>query len=726
MKGNDTSNDSQSQEVLTLNGILLAVLYRSDNSLFVVAKFDMEGELFPVAAVGEMASPAVGERYELTGAWAQHPKYGRQFRWTRCDMTMPATREGIARYLSSGFINGIGPMLAGRIADKFGKETLAVFSDEIERLLEVEGIGPKKLDRIRASWAEQQGMAAIMLFLRTHGIGPGRALAIHRAYGEDAVPRVRGNPYLLVQEVEGIGFREADRIARSLGISADAPSRLKAGVVFTMREASRSDGHSYLPLENCVGAAAALLEVEAGEIRHALHDAVAEGVLILDSERVYTPELHRAERDIVASMLRLSARPAEAQDPLRIEEALRDAERAIKVEFAPLQVEAIHKAIAGPVTVLTGGPGTGKTTAVAGMIAAAGILRLRVSTCAPTGRAARRLSEVTGGEAKTIHRLLEFDPSTGFFRRGSNEPLETDFVIVDELSMVDAPLMAALLNAVPDHARVALVGDADQLPSVGPGNILRDLISSGCAETVALQLIHRQAEHSRIVTNSHRVRGGFMPVFERDTFFVETPNSEAIAETVREIVTERIPRELGYNPVESIQVLSPMYSTPAGVNLLNRTLRKALNPKGRLILAKGEAAWHVGDKVMQTRNNYEKDVFNGDIGVIVEADDEETQARVRFYGRDATFSFDELEELAHAYAITIHKSQGSEYDVVVLPMTLQHRIMLQRNLLYTAMTRARKLLVFVGQRAALETAVHNDRITRRYSGLEDALKGVFR
>ncbi|MDH7516644.1 MAG: AAA family ATPase, partial [Bacteroidota bacterium] len=537
MTGHDSASNRRIQDAATLKGVLRAVLFSRPDTLFLVGKFEVEGELFPIVATGEMASPVVGEEYILTGEWVEHPRYGKQFRWSRYEIAYPSTEEGIERYLASGMVRGIGAATARRIVERFGRETIDVLNRDIDRLLEVEGVGPKKLATIRASWAEQQGAAALMVFLKSHGIGTANALAIHRVYGSAAIDRVRENPYRLVDDVDGIGFPTADKIARSLGIGAEDEKRLQAGVVYTVAEAARTHGHTHLPEDLCVHAAAALLEADEQVIRAALRSAVEEGKLSRVGDRVSLPELHAAERTVVESLRRLTSKGPLETDHFRIEDILRKLERSMGIAFTPVQVEAVHKSLAGPVTILTGGPGTGKTTAVAGMVAVASELGLETALCAPTGRAAKRLSEITGVQARTIHRLLEYDPVTAQFQRDGGRPLEIDLLIADETSMVDLPLMAALLRAVPEGARVTLLGDADQLPSVGPGNVLRDMIDAGCVETVVLRLIHRQSEQSRIVTNAHRVREGFLPVFGGDTFFLDadTPDKygAALGKTTR-------------------------------------------------------------------------------------------------------------------------------------------------------------------------------------------------
>ncbi|MBL0173706.1 MAG: ATP-dependent RecD-like DNA helicase [Ignavibacteria bacterium] len=722
----DTLKAGETQDGDTLRATLAAILFTRPDSTYIVGRFAVASEPFPVVATGDMFAPTVGESYILTGTWVQHPKYGRQFKWTSYENVMPATEDGVERYLGSGLIRGIGPAIARRIVRAFGAGAIDVMNTDIARLREVEGIGAKTLASIRESWERQRGVQRVMLFLKAAGVGTGHAAAIVGAYGADAVQRVRNEPYGLIADVDGIGFATADRIARSLGTQPNDAGRLQAGVQFVLREAARGAGHSFLPFEQCVHSAAAVLEADADAVRSAVNTLTRERLLHADGDAVYLPALWQAERSVASSLARLFAQEPLFLDHLTLDALLRETERRFAIEYSPHQTEAIHKALAGPVTIITGGPGTGKTTAVSGMIELARALGTRVALCAPTGRAAKRLSELSGCEAKTIHRLLEFEPGAGVFQRNEEQPLDIELLIVDEVSMIDVELMDALLRAVPGAARVVFVGDVDQLPSVGPGNVLRDMIASGQIETVSLHVIYRQAEDSRIVSNAHRVRTGFAPVFGQDCFFIEEEQPEGIARTIRDVVVQRIPREMHFDARTQIQVLSPMHGTVAGVQHLNEMLQKDLNPAGRLIAQRGDRAWHVGDKVMQTRNNYDKDVFNGDMGFIDSVDNDEGVALLRFDDRVVRYAIDELDDVTLAYAVTIHKSQGSEYDVVVIPLTLQHRVMLQRNLLYTAMTRARRLLVLIGQRAALSHAVQNDRIALRYSGLRDAIRAFLR
>jgi exodeoxyribonuclease V alpha subunit len=728
----DSSAHGKTQGQQTLKGVLDRVTWSSPDSAFIVARLRVDGELFPVTVVGEMMSPSIGDNFVLSGTWEEHQKYGRQFHFSSYELEYPTNEEGIIRYLSSGLIRGIGKALASRIVEHFGSETMDVMNTRIERLLEIEGIGSKKLSGIRKAWDEQRGVQHVMLFLKAHGISTTFAVRIYRVFGADAVHVIRDDPYRLAHEVDGIGFTAADSIARGMGIAADDPRRLLAGAGYALGEASRRDGHCCLPREEFIRHAAHLMEADADSFAPALKDAAAHGLVILDDDFVYIPELYHAERSIAVALRRAHDEMWNGLDHLALDDALKGIEQRHGISYNAQQVEAIHKCIAGPVCILTGGPGTGKTTTLLGLLHLAAELDMRCAVCAPTGRAARRITEMTGMEARTIHRLLEYDPISHSFQRNDEKPIEADILIVDEMSMVDCTLFAALMRARPAGCRIVLVGDADQLPSVGPGTVLRDLIASGEIDTVVLKLIFRQQTHSSIITNAHRVRDGFMPVFDKrrvdggETFFREVEQGENIAHLIRDLVAERIPRELDCDPMRDIQVLSPMYNTTAGVTHLNHVLQQALNAAGRVLMQRGDRVFRAGDKVMQIRNDYEKDVFNGDIGYVRSYDEDEQTLRVLFDGRSVDYAPEDTEDLVLAYAVTIHKSQGSEYPVVLVPVVTQHRIMLRRTLLYTAMTRAKQMLVLLGQRSAVSMAVNSSREQHRYSGLLERVRTALR
>ena len=706
----------------TREATLRKIIFHSPATAFMVGVFEDVEEKEPFTACGEMLSPNPGDVFMLEGEWKVHPKYGTQFVFDSYQTSYPATKDGIIAFLASGLVKGIGKTLAKRIVNAFGDETIEVLNNDIDRLKEIPGIGPKNFLRIKNSWDEQRGVQNVMLFLKSYGVSTAYAVKIYKAYGTSAVLRLQENPYQLIDDIEGIGFTVADRIAQSLGIAKDAPERIMAGFEFLLRDAAWSRGHVYLPREKLFADVSALLEVPDDPVESVFDRSVAAGKLRVDDDRVYLPMLWFSEARIAFDVKRLENAPRDEVDQVELFDQIKVVQERHAIEFAPYQVDAIQRVFSQPVVIITGGPGTGKSTALVGILAIADHLGLKTALCAPTGRAAKRMTQLTQREAKTIHRLLEFDPFSGGFKRDESQPLEVDLLVVDEVSMVDTLLMASLLRAAPDSARVVLIGDVDQLPSVGPGNVLRDMIASDVIPVVRLTTIFRQAQQSAIVMNAHNVLHGQPLKFRKDTFFVDAHSPEELTSLVREIVVERLPHEMGFDPVNDIQVLTPMRHTAAGVSNLNRVLQEALNPDGRIFYRGAERVFRVGDKVMQIRNNYEKDVYNGDIGVVVSADEEEAECIVRYDGRDVLYSFSDLDDIVLSYAITIHKSQGNEYPCVVIPMTLQHRIMLQRNLVYTAMTRARQFLVFVGNRSALTTAIRNTRIARRYTSLAEQLK----
>lgn len=728
----DRRGGAETQDEVSLEATLERVTWSAPDSAFIVCRIRVEGELFPLVAVGDMVSPSPGDRYTLHGKWEEHPRYGRQFQFSSYEVQYPVTTEGIERYLGSGLITGLGKGTARRIVERFGSRTLDVMNSEIERLLEVDGIGEKKLDLIQREWEKQRGVQNVMLFLKAHDISSTWAVRIYRAYGNDAMRIMHDNPYRLAEDIDGIGFMTADGIARSLGITPSDERRVVAGMNYALREAARRFGHTCVPETEFLRHAAALLEVEADEARAALELAVETGRALLYDDHVYLPELLHAETAITDALRTSFAEQWNNLDHLGLDDRLSSVENARGLRFNAQQVEAVHKALAGPVCILTGGPGTGKTTTLIGILDLATDLGWKTAICAPTGRAAKRIAEVAGYEAKTIHRLLEFDPGAMVFQRNEDNTIEADLLVVDELSMVDVPLMAALLRARPVGCRMVLVGDADQLPPVGPGSVLRDMLSCGEIDTVVLHLVLRQAEHSSIVTNAHRLRQGFMPVFDarltegEETFFREVAADENIAHLIRDLVTQRIPGELRCDPMRDIQVLSPMYDTPAGVTHLNHVLQQAINGGSRVLFQRGERLFRLGDKVMQVRNDYGKDVYNGDIGFVNGYDEEENLLSVLFDGRSVAYAPEETDDLVLAYAVTVHKSQGGEYDIVIMPVVSQHRGMLRRNLLYTAMTRARRMMVFLGQRSAFSAAVQNAHEQQRYGLLAQRLREALR
>ncbi len=729
MKASPSEQPGSTAEA-SLEGTLERVVFANEENGWSVVRLEVPGRADLVTAVGRLLEVQPGECLKLTGAWETDRKFGPQFRVSSYQSVLPATVTAIERYLGSGLIRGIGKVMASRLVAAFGAETLEVIDRYSARLEEVEGIGPKRSALIRQAWVEQREIKEVMLFLAAHQVSTSHALRIWKTYGAEAIAVVRANPYRLATDIFGIGFKTADQIAANLGVPRDSPERAAAAAAHLLLEAS-GGGHLFLPRERLVREGTELLGVEAALLEAAVDRLGAGGQLVIErvageeGAPIYLKALHTAEAGLAARLAKLAAAPA---PPLEI-----DVERAVewfaareKLELAAEQREAISRALTAKVLVITGGPGTGKTTLVRGVVTLLGKKRQRVLLAAPTGRAAKRLSEATGLEAKTVHRLLEFSPRVMGFERGADRPLECDLLIVDEASMLDAPLAHAIVAALPEAARLVLVGDVDQLPSVGPGCVLADLIRSGAVDVVRLTEIFRQARQSSIVLNAHRINHGEVPDWKggegSDFFFVERNEPEAVVETVLELVGQRIPSRFGLDPMADVQVLTPMNRGLLGVANLNAALRELLNPKGKEVV-RGNRLLRLGDKVMQTRNNYELEVFNGDLGRITAIDAEEHEVRVSFDGRLVTYAFADLDELAPAYACSIHKSQGSEYPAVVLPIHTQHYVMLERNLVYTALTRARKLAVLVGQKRALAIAVGNARTRRRFTLLAERLRG---
>lgn len=685
-----------------------------------------------VTVVGHLPGIQVGESVRLTGQWREDPRWGRQFKVATYMSVTPSTLTGLEKYLGSGMLAGIGPVMAKRLVARFGLETLEIIDQEPERLTEVEGIGPARLRGIRAAWDRSRDMREIMVFLQSNGISPAYANRIAGRYGRRTVAVVRKNPYRLAADIHGIGFLTADGIARRLGIAVDAPQRADAGVLFALDRFAQ-DGHVFIPRLRLLEEACRLLGLPAAAVDEALARVAADGRAVLEpgagpagDDAVYPRALHMAEVRL-ATTLRALLREPSRLPPLDAERALAWVQENQGLPLAQAQGIAVRRGLDSKILVITGGPGTGKTTLINALIRILERKGQRILLAAPTGRAARRLAETSGREARTIHRLLEFQPRDGTFLRKADRPLEADLVIVDEVSMVDLPLADRLVQALPPTGRLVLVGDVDQLPSVGPGSVLRDLIESSAVEVVRLTEIFRQARESRIIVNAHRINQGEMPVMgepdsDSDFFFIARDEPEEVLAAVRTLVARRIPARFGLDPVRDIQVLCPMHRGLLGTTHLNDTLRQLLNPRGPE-LRQGERIFRMGDKVMQVRNNYDLDVFNGDLGRITRVDIEAGGLQVRFHDRDVEYRASDLDQLSPAYACSIHKAQGNEYPAVVLVLHHQHHIMLQRNLLYTAITRARRLVVLVGSRRALSRAVRNNHVQERHTLLARRLAG---
>ena len=717
---------SDTQDILA--GLVERVTFHNPESGFCVLRVKARGQRDLVTVVGHAAAISAGEWVTASGDWINDRVHGQQFKARFLRTSAPTSIDGIEKYLGSGMIRGIGPVYAKKLVKAFAEKVFDIIEAEPARLREVAGIGAVRAAKIAEAWAGQKVVREIMVFLHSHGVGTARAVRIFKTYGTDAVQVMSENPYRLARDIRGIGFKTADAIAQRLGIAKTAMIRVRAGISYALNEAT-NDGHCGLPLGELLLLAGELLEVEVALVQTALDLELAEATVIADrvgeTDCVFLARLHRAERAIAQDLLRLSA-GALPWPAIDAERALPWIEAKTGLTLAGSQAEAIRLALRSKVLVITGGPGVGKTTivnAILRILAAKGTV---IQLCAPTGRAARRMTEATGFPAKTIHRLLETDPRAGGFKRNQENPIECDLLVIDETSMVDVVLMQALLAAMPGHAALLIVGDIDQLPSVGPGQVLADIIGSGSVPVVRLTEIFRQAAESRIIVNAHRVNQGLMPDLARpegdsDFYFVPADDPETAAARVVELVKSRIPRRFGLDSIRDIQVLCPMNRGGVGARSLNIELQAALNPAGEKKVERFGWTFAPGDKVMQIENDYDKDIFNGDIGYIDNVDPEVAELTASFDGRQITFLFGELDSLVPAYAATIHKSQGSEYPAVVIPLQTQHYTMLQRNLLYTGITRGKKLVVLVGQKKAIAIAVKNVAGRRRWSKLAEWL-----
>jgi exodeoxyribonuclease V alpha subunit len=713
-----------------LAGLVERVTFHNPDSGFCVLRIKARGQRDLVTLVGHTATITAGEWVQASGAWVHDRTHGLQFRAQFLRATAPTTVEGIEKYLGSGMIRGVGPVYAKKLVAAFGEHVFDVVEKQPDRLREVPGIGPVRAGRIVAGWVEQKVVREIMLFLHSHGVGTSRAVRIYKTYGPQAVQVVSENPYRLARDIRGIGFRTADQIAGKLGIERTAMIRVRAGVSFALAEAM-DEGHCGLPETELVEDTATLLEVDADLVVAALAQELEAGDVLADTldgkPCVFLAGLYRAEREIAERLQALAAdRPP--WPPIDAKRALPWVQERTGLALAPSQQAALSKALVSKVLVITGGPGVGKTTLVNSVLRVLAAKGVRLLLCSPTGHAAKRLSESTGLEARTIHRLLEADPRAGRFKRGEVNPLDCDLLVVDETSMVDVLLMRFLLRALPPRSALLLVGDVDQLPSVGPGHVLADVIASGAVPVVRLTEVFRQAAQSRIVTSAHRINQGRMPDLSpqeegSDFYFVDASDPEDAVRKVIAVVRERIPRRFGLDPVRDIQVLCPMNRGGVGARSLNAALQAALNPprEGEARVERFGWSYAAGDKIMQVENSYERELYNGDLGVVRSVDPEESVLTAEFDGREVAYSFGELDELALAYATTVHKAQGSEYPAVVIPVTTQHYPMLQRNLFYTGITRGKRLVVLVGQRRALGIAVRDEKTRRRWSKLGEWL-----
>ena len=724
---------------MELTGTVKAIIYRSEDTGFTVLELtDETGE--DMTAIGEMPLAGVGERVELTGQWTEHKTYGHQFRAETCKTLAPATLTALKNYLASGLIKGVGESTAQAIVQTFGMETLDVLEKEPARLAEVPGIGQIRAQTIGASYGAQLGLRDIMLGLQKYGVTIGQAMKLYKIYGELCLAKIEENPYRLIDDVEGIGFKTADAIARNGGVEPDAPYRLRAGLKYTLQWA-RQEGHTYLPREKLVEVAAGLLQAEIAPVERTLTELLLEGQLIQEQlpgeDGIFLPGMFRTEQDCALRLLRLQGQSALDNPFFRPKAQIAWLEQQLDITLAPAQRQAVELALKAGALVITGGPGTGKTTILRFVITLLEEMGTEYALCAPTGRAAKRMGEATGRDASTIHRLLEYSYGEGGFGRNAENTLLADVVIVDEMSMVDVPLMAALLRALAPGTRLIMVGDSDQLPSVGPGNVLRDMVDSGQIPVVRLTEIFRQSGRSAIVTNAHRINEGQMPILEglEDFGFEPMEEQEAVIRRLIALNSGKAAKLGAQEPLQDIQVLAPMKKGPLGVYNLNKRLQEALNPPAHKKKERkyGDVVFREGDKVMQIKNDYRlawtrslphqppemgEGVYNGDLGTIMSIDLYDQTLEVLFDdGRSAVYSFSMLEELELAYCISIHKSQGSEFPIVLLPLLGGPPMLLNRNLLYTAVTRARHMVCILGRQSCIQQMVRNNQVKRRYSGL---------
>jgi len=723
------------------DGQIEHITFHNEDTGYTVARLRVEGEREPITVVGNLLSVKTGEVLHLHGEWTTHPKYGRQFKILKNKTIVPATIEGVRRYLGSGLVQGIGPKMADRIVSTFGEKTIEIIEHFPDQLATVEGIGQKRVNMIRAAWQKQRRIRDVMVFLQSHDIGPAYAYRIYKRYGDRAIAVVRHDPFRLASDVFGIGFQKSDQVATSLGFTKTAPERVAAGILYVLQRLSE-DGHVYFPYEDLVNQCRELLEVNGDVVREALGRCALKGDIIIEAfngipaisdesdKAVFLSPLHRFENQIAAYMAGLAAHKT-AGPSVDVNSALEWVQHHMGIRLAPNQSRALRQALTHKLMVITGGPGTGKTTILRAIVDIAGKNQRRIRLAAPTGRAAKRMGEATGHGAMTIHRMLEFSPQKGGFQRNDTHPLSCDLLIVDEASMIDVRLMYHLLRAIPPASGLVLVGDAYQLPSVGPGNVLKDIIASDCLPVVELTDIFRQARSSRIVVNAHHILQGRMPELKHpkpeqpasDFYFIEQEEPEKVLDLILTLVSERIPRRFQFDPMNDIQVLSPMHKGVVGATNLNRKLQDILNPDGTEWV-RGETAFRIGDKVMQIRNNYEKKIYNGDIGRVAHIDRTTQEMTVAYEDRSVIYGPADTDEIILAYAISVHKSQGSEFPVVIIPVLTQHYVLLQRNLIYTAVTRGKRLVVIVGTRKAMAIGVQNDQTRRRYTRLKERLQNL--
>ncbi|MGA2331254.1 MAG: ATP-dependent RecD-like DNA helicase [Syntrophales bacterium] len=719
-----------------LQGQIERLTYINEENDYTVAKVKVPGRRELVTVIGNIVNPTPGEVIRMKGEWGSHPKYGEQFKIVFCQCTTPATVYGIEKYLGSGLIKGIGPVMAKRIVKKFQEKTLDLIENEIDKLADVAGVGKKRIAMIKKAWEEQKEIRTVMLFLQSHGVSSGYAAKIYKQYGNGAIRIVQENPYRLATDIFGIGFITADKIAEKLGFAKDSEIRAEAGILYVLHELT-DEGHVYYPYEPLIEKCKEILDIDREIIVKAFGTIAADKRIVIEdinqdpaefqenNKAVYLAGYHIAEKNLAARLKTLINAPQSIRK-IDAEKAIQWVQEKLSITLADKQVEAIKCAAKSKVMVITGGPGTGKTTIINAVLKIFSAIKTRLMLAAPTGRAAKRMSEATGHEAKTIHRMLEYNMRKGGFQKNEESPLDCQLLIVDEASMIDTLLMHHLMKAIPVTATFIMVGDVNQLPSVGAGNVLKDIIDSGIAPVVQLNEIFRQAKESSIIVNAHMINEGKIPNIKYsqdkldDFYFIQQEDPEEVLELIINLVKDRIPKRFGFDPINDIQVLTPMHRGIVGAANLNVELQKALNP-GEEGLVRGGRNFRVNDKVMQITNNYDKEVYNGDIGRIASIDEEAQEVTVIVDDREVTYDYSDLDELVHAYAVSVHKSQGSEYPSVVIPILTQHYVLLQRNLLYTGVTRGKKLVILVGTKKAMAIAVRNNKTEKRYTLLKQRL-----
>lgn len=733
-KGQFIPNDGKIDMLADLQGQIERITYTNDENGYTVAKLKVYGQRDLVTIVGNLLAPTPGEIIKMKGEWANHPKFGEQFKIVSYKTSVPASVYGIEKYLGSGLIKGIGPVMAKRIVKKFEKRTLDVIEEDIEKLVEVDGIGKKRISMIQTAWDEQKEIREVMLFLQTHGVSSGYATKIFKQYGDRSIQVVKENPYRLATDIFGIGFVTADKIAEKLGFDKNSELRAEAGILYVLNQLS-DEGHVYYPYDPLIEKCQEILQVDREVIVRALgaidlekriviEDLEASGTLREKHKAVYLAKFHVSEIGI-ANRLKTLIRASKSIRHIKTDKAIAWVQKQLSIVLAEKQIEAVKCAADSKVMVITGGPGTGKTTIINAILKIFSKLEVKIMLAAPTGRAAKRMSETTGHEAKTIHRMLEFSIQKGGFQKNEAHPLNCDLLIIDEASMIDNILMHYLLKAIPPQATFILVGDVNQLPSVGAGNVLKDIIGSGAVSVVELNEIFRQAKESLIIVNAHKINHGLMPSLKpsgqlEDFYFIEQEDPEEVLNIILDLTANRIPQRFGIDPVDDIQVLTPMHKGTVGAGNLNLELQKKLNPSEEGVM-RGNRNYKLNDKVMQVKNNYDKEVFNGDIGRITRIDQENQELFISFDGREVPYDYTDLDEIVLAYAISVHKSQGSEYPIVIIPILTQHYVLLQRNLIYTGVTRGRKLVVIVGTKKALAIGIKNDKTRKRFTYLRHRL-----